>query len=304
MPLEVVRNDITKMMVDAIVNTACRRPTFGPGTDETVYRAAGMAQMLAARLAVGTIPYGSAAVTDAFRLEENGVRYIIHAVYSDYYNKDETELETLRSAYRKSLALAVEHGCKSVAIPLLGAGNRGYPIDLAIDVALAELYSFLHTHDMMIYLVLFSPLAWEQAQRLFPQMTDYFHSKKETEDHPEESKLKDKLLIEMFDRVMDEKNMKPGDIYNVTSVTRQMLSKVRNNSEYHLGKSKVLELAIALKLSLPETDYFLSLSDYAFHPGRRRDQIIQKCIQEGIDSIFAMDEILYREGEETLFSEK
>ena len=301
MPLEVVRNDITKMMVDAIVNTADAFPIFGPGTDEAIYRAAGVEQMMESRLAIGVIYPGKAAITEAFGLSVNGIKHVIHAVYWDYDLGSEEELQSLRDAYRQSLQLAAEYGCESLAIPLLGAGSRGYPVDIAIDVALAEIYSFLHAHEMKIYLVLFSPIAWEQAKRLFPQTTDYFSAPKK--DTPTVAAPTDKTLIEMLDRVMDEKALKPGDIYNVTSISRQMLSKVRNNPDYHLGKSKVLELAIVLKLSLPEAEFFLSLADYAFNPGRNRDRIIQSCISNGIDSIFVIDEILYNEGEETLFSE-
>lgn len=358
MPLIAVRNDLTKMAVDAIVNTASSRPVFGSGTDSAVYMAAGMARLTAARLAVGTITPGSAAVTPAFALEKNGVKYIIHAVYWNYIRGDESELATLRGAYKTALNLAAERGCASVAIPLLGAGNRGWPVDIAIDTARSAIETFLQTHEMQVYLVLFSPVAAEYAQRLFPELRsdvddDYVLSvlKKENAWDARFSRIRmtgpvdeeplalgslnmipgeeagafpsakpraeraaaraasvpdtgSDTFLRMLDREMEQKHVKPGDIYNTTSITKAVLSKLRCNKDYHLGKNKVIELAIILRLTPKEADRFLALADYAFNPSRRRDRIIRQCLADGVHNPFAVDEVLYAAGEALIFSEE
>ncbi|MBR2977980.1 MAG: macro domain-containing protein [Oscillospiraceae bacterium] len=329
MPLSVVRNDITKMMVDAIVNTADRKPRFGSGTDEAIYTAAGIAQMTAARLQIGEIKPGRCAATPAFRLEENGVKYVLHTVYLDWFEEDEWERAVLRQAYTSALELAAELGCQSVGIPLLGAGNRGYPIDVAIDEALAAIYAFLHEHDMQIYLVLFSMLSIREARRLFPDIPSFVDDKyvmQRTFEDAEEAEEADEAptavsqtasdritlrysvpekgdtrqeetLIRMFDRLSEERNIRIGDVYNMTSISRQVLSKVRSNPDYHLGKRKAMELAILLRLSPEEAADFLARGDHAFNPTSRFDQIVLQCLNRKVFNLFAIDEVLYDAGE-------
>lgn len=120
MPFKIVRNDITKMRVDAIVNTANEAPVYSYGTDSAVYRAAGAEELLAQRRSIGALAEGEAAVTPAFRLP---ARYIIHAV-SPFYRGEGTESEErLRACYRNSLALALERQCESIAFPLIATGS-------------------------------------------------------------------------------------------------------------------------------------------------------------------------------------
>ena len=317
MPLTIVRNDITKMMVDAIANTANCRPHFGRGTDQTIYEAAGMAKMTAARLQVGEIAPGSAAATPAFRLSENGVKYVIHAVYWNWIRGSEEEKQTLRDAYTSTLEIAAELGCKSVALPLFGAGNRGYPIDVAIDEALSTIYAFLNSHDMDVYLVLFSMLSMQQARKLFPEIPSFVDDRyvvqRTREELPPDAELppappasdpqRDETFLLMLERVMDERGIAVGDIYNQTSISRQVFSKMHREPDYHLGKKKVLELAVLLRMSPDEAADFLSRADYAFNPASRFDRIVRSCMEKGVHDLFAIDEILYDAGETLFFDE-
>lgn len=152
MPFKIVRNDITKMQVDAIVNTANKEPLYSRGTDTAVYEAAGVDELLKARGKIGYLEEGDVAITPGFKLPS---KYIIHAVSPLYIDSLHREEEKLRSCYEKSLQLAVENDCKSIAFPLIATGNFGYPKAEALEVALSVIHNFLMKKEMMIYLVVF-----------------------------------------------------------------------------------------------------------------------------------------------------
>lgn len=113
MPFRIVRNDITKMHTEAIVNTANEYVSVGTGCDSAVYKAAGYDKLLKYRKEkIGFVPEGGAFITPGFNLE---ARYIIHAVSPRYMGGDQGEEEKLRSCYRKSLQIAKENSIKSIS---------------------------------------------------------------------------------------------------------------------------------------------------------------------------------------------
>ena len=152
MAFEIIRNDITKVKADAVVNTANPQPVVGGGTDTAVYRAAGEKRLLASRKEIGEIAPGQAAHTPAFRLH---AKYIIHTVGPVWQGGDRGEREILSACYANSLALAAELGCESVAFPLIATGTYGFPKDEALQIALKEIGAFLLTHEMRVILVVF-----------------------------------------------------------------------------------------------------------------------------------------------------
>ena len=154
MAFAIIRNDITKVAADALVNTANPRPTVGGGTDTAVYRAAGKRRLLAERKKIGDIAPGQAVATPAFRLP---AKYILHTVSPAWIDGNHGERETLRACYANALALAEHLGCESVAFPLLAAGSCGFPKDEALSIALSEIGRFLLTHEMTVTLVVFDP---------------------------------------------------------------------------------------------------------------------------------------------------
>ena len=171
MAFRIVRNDITKMNTEAIVNTANDHPVVGTGCDSAVYKAAGYDELLAYRKEkIGFVPEGEVFITPGFHLQ---AKYIIHAVSPLYAGGDEGEEEKLRSCYRKSLQLANDHGIRSIAFPLISTGGFGYPREEGMRIAADEINAFLLHHDMEIWLVVFSETAKSLGKRIYPDLEEY-----------------------------------------------------------------------------------------------------------------------------------
>ena len=180
MAFQIIRNDITKVHADAIVNTANPEPAFGNGTDRAVYMAAGVEELLSERKKIGRIRPGNAAVTPAFSLP---AKYIIHTVGPIWQGGERGEAETLASCYRNSLRLASENDCESVAFPLISAGTYGFPRDLALDVALTTIREFLEDHEMDVTLVVFNRKAFELSSELVENVRQYIDDHYVEEKH-------------------------------------------------------------------------------------------------------------------------
>ena len=163
MPFQIIRNDITKVKADAIVNTANPKPCVGAGTDRAIYAAAGEAQLLEARKRIGDISPGQARHTEAFRL---AAKYIIHTVGPAWADGKRGEKDLLRSCYANSLALAAELRCESIAFPLISSGVYGFPKDEALSIALSEIGKFLLTHEMKVLLVVFDRKALQFSREI------------------------------------------------------------------------------------------------------------------------------------------
>ena len=170
MPFKIVRNDITNMKVDAIVNTANEAPTYSTGIDTAVYKAAGEEELLAERKKIGFLEQGDVAITSGFQLP---AKYIIHAVSPLYIDGESGEEKKLRNCYKRSLQLAVEYGCKSIAFPLIATGGFGYPKEEGMLVAVEEINKFLLRHEMLVYLVVFDTKATQLGVKLYPDLEAY-----------------------------------------------------------------------------------------------------------------------------------
>ena len=172
MALKIVRNDITKMNTEAIVNTAGETPEVGDGCDVAVYMAAGYDKLHALREEIGNVPQGEVFITPGFDLP---AKYIIHAVSPLFVDGKSGEEEMLRSCYRKSLKLAKEKGIKSIAFPLISTGAYGYPKEEGLRIAIDEINSFLLKDDMDITLVVFDKKSTELGSKLYPDLEEYIN---------------------------------------------------------------------------------------------------------------------------------
>lgn len=184
MAFKIVRNDITRMDTEAIVNTANDYSTVGSGCDRAVYNAAGYDQLLAYRKEkIGFVPEGDAFITPGFNLK---AKYIIHAVSPMYMGGSEGEEEKLRSCYRKSLKLAKENGIRSISFPLISTGSFGYPKEEGMRIAVDEIHTFLLNNEMDIFLVVFDEKSKSLGKRIVPDLEEYIDQRYVRIKHDEE----------------------------------------------------------------------------------------------------------------------
>ena len=321
MPLEIVRNDITKMAVDAIVNAAKESLLGGGGVDGCIHRAAGP-ELLQECRTLGGCKTGDAKITKAYRLP---CQYVIHTVGPVWNGGSHGERELLVSCYRTSLALAKEHGCETVAFPLISSGIFGYPKDQALRVAVDTIGEFLLHNDMTVYIVIFSRTAYQISSKLFVDIAEYVddhyvdaHTDSQRERLRRMSALESRTLSadaaaapmaaggldealahldagfsETLLKLIDRSGKKDAEVYKKANVDRKLFSKIRNNPDYKPSKPTAVAFAIALELSLPETRDLIARAGYALSPSSKFDVIIEYFIMQRDYDIFRINEALF-----------
>ena len=320
MPLIIVRNDITKMKVDAIVNAANETLLGGGGVDGCIHRAAGP-ELLQECRTLGGCRTGEAKITGAYRLP---CRYIIHTVGPVWDGGKYGERGKLASCYRTSLALAKKYHCESVAFPLISSGVFGYPKDQALQVAVDTISEFLAENDMTVYIVIFDRAAYQIGNKLFADIAAYIddhyvdahtdscreqmrrmgvvESRMLTayEDAPMATSGLDEALAHLDTRfsetllkLIDRSGKKDAEVYKKANVDRKLFSKIRNNPDYKPSKPTAVAFAIALELSLPETRDLIARAGYALSPSSKFDVIVEYFIMQRDYDIFKINEALF-----------
>ncbi|MCR5798264.1 MAG: macro domain-containing protein [Eubacterium sp.] len=170
MPFNIIRNDITKIKADAIVNTANPHVAIGSGVDFAIYNAAGKDRLLAARKEIGEMPPGTVAVTEAFDLD---AKYIIHVSGPAWNNGDSGESDCLRTCYRQALNMAAKNNCQSIAFPLLATGTYAFPKELGLQIAIESFTEFLEEHEMNIILVVFEQDSVKISGKIFGDVKSF-----------------------------------------------------------------------------------------------------------------------------------
>ena len=183
MPFKIVRNDITKVKADVIVNTANPYPICASGTDLAIYEAAGKEKLLAERVNIGKIARGDIAVTGAYNLK---AKYIIHTVGPVWTDGLHHEFEILENCYRKSLQKALELKCESIAFPLISTGVYGFPKDKALQIAVSVFSQFLTENEIEIILVVFDKRSFQLSVQIVGDIDSYIDANYVRESHRKE----------------------------------------------------------------------------------------------------------------------
>ena len=173
MPLQLIRNDITKINCDAIVNAANSTLLGGGGVDGAIHKAAGKG-LLFDCMKLGGCKTGEAKITKGYNLP---CKFVIHTVGPKWKGGSCGEEDLLRFCYRNSLKLAVDNQCESVAFPLISSGVYGYPKDQALKIAVDEITAFLINNDMLVYIVIFDKSAFQISEKLFTDIATYIDDK-------------------------------------------------------------------------------------------------------------------------------
>ncbi len=339
MPFLMIRNDITKVAADAIVNPANRNLLQGSGTSRAIYQAAGEQELTAACEAIGYCDLGKAVCTPAFRLP---AKYIFHAVCPAWQGGVAGETEQLASAYHSALELAAEYHCESVAFPLLSSGNYGYPKEQAFRIAVDTITGFVLEHDLTVYLVLYDRHSLAVSRKLFASVEEYiddhyvatkdeswWFGRRRRESAAQRWRLEEEAapmleaaappaapmaarslehlmdnLGESFTtrllRLIDERGLKDSTVYKQSNISRQHFSKIQCNRDYNPKKKTVLAFAVGLHLSEDETIDLLQSAGYAFSDGSKRDWIVRYCLEHKIYNINQVNTLLFEYDQEQL----
>lgn len=328
MPLQIIRQDITKMEVDAIVNAANSSLLGGGGVDGCIHRAAGP-ELLKECEKLGGCNTGEAKITKAYKLP---CKYVIHAVGPKYKDGKHDEEKLLKSCYSTSLKLAKDNKCETVAFPLVSSGIYGYPKAEALKAAIDEISKFLLYNDMTVYIVIFDKNAYKISEKLFADIEEYIDDNYVDEHallYPEMRRMNkpddeieycasipmsadscmeevsykallediidqiDESFAEMLLRKIDEKGMKDSECYKKANIDRKLFFKIRSDMNYKPSKPTALAFAIALELSLEETKDMLMKAGFALSHSNKFDLIIEYFISNGNYNVFEINEALF-----------
>ena len=330
MPFKIVRNDLTKVKADAIVNAANSSLLGGGGVDGAIHLAAGP-ELLAECRTLGGCEVGHAKITKGYRLP---AKYVIHTVGPVWQGGMKQEESLLADCYRNSLALAKEYALKSVAFPLISSGAFGYPKDKALAVAISEISTFLLHNEMNVILVVYDRNAFQLSENLCSSVNEYIDDhyiashrdiRRNRRNNSYRNLFKEnELRYEVFEsstvaepirdlikslegvigqldesftqsllRRIDEKGMTDSETYHKANISRKLFSKIRSNVYYKPSKPTVLAFAIALRLTLGETIDFLRTAGFALSPSSKFDIILQYFIEVGHYDIFEINEVLF-----------
>ena len=333
MPFEIVRNDITRMKADAIVNAANSSLLGGGGVDGAIHRAAGP-ELLAECRTLGGCPTGSARITRGYHLP---AKYVIHTVGPVWHGGNHGERNLLSSCYASSLALAKEYGCESIAFPMISTGAYGYPKDEAMEVAVEAISHFLMQNDMTVYLVVFGRESLYAGQKLFRDVQSYIddvYVAEHLDGRAEESrklrwrrkqqaeadksffaelapmaapkagampnvdwddllKQTDEGFSQALLRMIDERGMKDSECYRKANIDRKLFSKIRSNPEYRPSKQTVFAFAMALELTLDEAKDFLNKAGFSISHSSRFDVVMEYFLRHEFYDVIRINEVLF-----------
>lgn len=299
MPFYLLRNDITNMKCEAIVNPSNPYLKQGRGTSYAIFQVAGESKLTKACQKIGYCELTKAVITSGFSLST----YIIHVACPEYQGKRKQAEELLYRSYQSCLELALKHHIQSIAFPLLSSGYYHYPKEMAYQVALKAIQDFLLKHEMSIYLVLYDSQSIQVVHEEIEQYIDdhYVHIHYECYQRnvcaysclEDLMNQKNETFSQMLLRKIDEKNLKDSQVYKKANIDRRHFSKIRSQKNYQPTKKTVLCLAIALELSLDETKDLLMKAGFAFSNASKFDLIVEYYIENENYDIYQINQTLF-----------
>ncbi len=324
MPLQIIRQDITRIRCDAVVNPTNELLDPGGGTDAAIHRAAGPG-LLAACSSLGGCEIGEAKLTPAFDLP---CKYVIHTVGPFWQGGEHGEEEQLKRSYLSSLQLAAEVGCESVALPLISSGTHGFPKEQVLRLATRFASEFLLDHDMLVYIVVYDKDSYRISKELFLGVSSFIDDNYVSESDrcefaqlgPErrrrrESSVRkitradgcisisdslDSMLedmdadfAEMLFGLIDRSGMSDVECYKRANVDKKVFSKIKCNKGYRPSKNTAIAFAIALRLDIGDTEALLRTAGYALSRSNKFDVIITYFILNKRYDIFEINETLF-----------
>ena len=333
MPLEISRNDIRNLNVDAVVNpTDCFLSGSG-GTDKIIHEAAG--KQLEERLqTVFKLEPGQCIITDSYEMDN--CRYIIHTCGPIYQDGNHNEEQVLRLCYRNALSLAKHNNLESIGFPLISSGTFGFPKGRALRIASDTITEFLMDNEMNVYLLVYDNEAFDHANKLYSNIKDYLKKqfkKNQAQNYVsnlltsvmagkdamsdyddegevfeyrkayEDSSMKfvpDESFSECLIRMIDERGMLDPEVYKRANIDRKHFNHIKNDKHYRPKKETAVALAIGMKLNIKETNTLLERAGFVLSNSSVFDLIIKYCIEHGIYDIYQINEILFEEDQKTL----
>lgn len=333
MPLQIIRQDITKMRVDAIVNTTNEKMVAGSGVDLAVHTAAGK-ELDAECRRLAPLGLGEAKITGGYGLP---CRYVIHTSGPVWRGGLSGESIILRSCYTEALKLAVEHGCESVAFPLISSGAYGYPKDEVLHFAVRVITDFLYEHELTVYLCVFDKESYTFSRELYRNIKEYIGDayvekcdeapvcrcadgrqrslmakrmsapmcaeadllcEREAISVARESlheylKRRDRSFREMLFDLIDRSSMTDVECYRRANVDKRVFSKIKSSNDYRPSKQTAIAFAIALRLDLDETQALLATLGFTLSQSTVFDKIIRYFIENKRYDIFEINEALF-----------
>ena len=318
MPFSIVRNDIARVRADVLVNAANERLAAGGGVCGAIFEGAGASRMAAACARIGHCPMGSAVVTPGFDLP---CRWVVHAVGPVWRGGTHGERGLLQSCYRSVFAEVARLGASSVAFPLISSGIFGYPVREALDVARAEASAFLNGHpDVEVTLVVFTRDVVAQGVALLGELREYVDDAYVTgsphlrdrsaelrellasEERPVASASRPSMagaapdgapFSEALLALIDERGLTDAQVYRRANLSRQLFSKIRSKSDYRPSKPTAVALALALGLTLPQTQELLARAGLTLSRSSRFDVIVEFYLARGVHDVMTVNEALF-----------
>ncbi len=315
MALQVIRNDLARVATDAIVIPANPSVKIGGGTENSIYMAAGKEKLLAARQKIGELQPGEVAATEAFDLQ---AKILFHAVSSVWTN-DDTDLKNLRACYEKSLKLAYEKNCRSIAFPLLGTGNNRIPKEKSLLAAVATIQKFLATNDMEVILVIFGQKTFELATNFFGTVQSFIdeHSEKKILQQEYSQRItpqnffteyKDEKILQnilnhwgkdfklRINELVTASGLSNKEIYMQADVLKKVFYDAINFMKCTPTKRILLALIFSLKLSLPDAIDLLARAEYMLKSNDATDEIVVNFLRRKIYDVDEINSVLENKG--------